>query len=213
MKVIPTSARLGANRRTTPGAHPVRIWSNYELKRFSNLLSGDVVNLSGWEDKDKEGGFYRNYFPKAKSYTITNYTPSHSKHHKDEIHLDLTTSLPRKLTKRFDVVFSHTNLEHIFDVFTAFANHCKMSRDIVIVVVPFIQQQHETPEYKDYWRFTPSCLRELFRVNGLSTIYESFSDEPNTVNYLFSIGSRHPDRWKGSIPKYTELYQIASWAG
>lgn len=199
-------------RRTTPGAHPVRAWSNRELKKFSKLFGGDVVNVSGWEDKDKEGGYYRDYFPNATSYTITNYTPSHSEHHEGEIHLDLTARLPRKLKRRFDVVFSHTNLEHILDAFAAFGNHCKMSRDIVIIVVPFIQQQHETSEYKDYWRYTPSSLRALFEMNGLTSIYESYNNEPNAVNYLFFVGSRNPDKWRKLMPKYEELYLIGKWA-
>jgi hypothetical protein len=211
MKNFRRSTKFNKNHRSTPGAHSVRIWSNDELKKFSKLFGGDVVNLSGWEDKDKEGGFYRDYFPKATSYTITNYTPSHSEHTADEIHLDLTAPLPKKLKKKFDVVLSHTNLEHILDAFTAFANHCALSRDIVIIIVPFIQQQHETSEYKDYWRYTPSGLRELFKMNGLTTIYESCYDKPHEVNYLFFVGSRHPEKWRKSVPKYKELYLIGNW--
>lgn len=213
MKKLFKPPKYNVNRRTTPSAHPVRAWTNQELKRISPSLGGDVVNLSGWEDKDKEGGIYRDYFPKANSYTVTNYSPSHSGQQPNEIYLDLAAPLPNKLKQKFDVVFSHTNLEHIFDVFAAFSNHCKMSRDIVIVIVPFIQQQHETAEYKDYWRFTPSSLRELFRINGLTTIYESYNNVPNSVNYLFFVGSRHPKRWRKVMPKYSELYLIAKWAG
>lgn len=211
MKRLFTTQKYNKNHSKTPGAHSVRAWSNRELKKFSKLFGGDVVNLSAWEDKDKEGGRYRDYFPKATSYTITNFTPSHSKHLPDEIHLDLTAPLPKKLDKKFDVVLSHTNLEHILDAFTAFANHCKMSRDIVIIVVPFIQQQHETPEYKDYWRYTPSSLRELFKINGLTSIYESYTNKPGEVNYLFFVGSRHPEKWRKLMPKYEELYLIGKW--
>lgn len=204
---------LNKDRTTTPSAHPVRAWSNRELKKIAQHFGGDVINLSGWEDKDKEGGFYRDYFPKAHSYTISNYTPSHSQNKPGAIHLDLEAKLPKKLEKQFDVVLSHTNLEHIFDVFTAFKTHCELSRDIVIVIVPFIQQQHETEEFKDYWRFTPSCLRELFERNGLTTVYEAFNDEVNAINYLLFVGSRNPAKWKKVMPKYDELYQIATWAG
>jgi hypothetical protein len=205
--------RLNISRRSTPGAQPIRIWSNRELKKVAKNFGGDVINLSGWEDKDKEGRFYREYFPKAKNYTVSNYTPSHASNKTTEIILNLEKPLPKKLEGKFDVVLSHTNLEHIFDIFTAFKNHCKLSRDIVIIIVPFIQQQHETVEFKDYWRFTPSSLRELFMRNGLTTIYEAFNDEPNTVNYLLFVGSRFPDRWREVMPRYTELYQIATWAG
>lgn len=208
-----TVRKLNKNRRTTPTAQPIRVWSNVELKKIAPLFSGAVINLSGWEDKDKQGGHYRDYFPKATSYTVSNYSPSHSHHHANEIHLDLEARLPRRYRQKFDTVLSHTNLEHVFDVFTAFDNHCKLSRDVVIVVVPFIQQQHESEEYKDYWRFTPSCLRALFDRNGFTTIYEAFNDEPNTVNYLLFVGSKYPDKWRKVLPKYEELYQIAKWAG
>jgi hypothetical protein len=192
----------------------VRAWSNQELKKFAHLFRGDVINLSAWEDKDKEGGYYKDYFRSARSYTITNYTPGHSgQNSDDEIHLDLEASIPEELEGKFDVVLSHTNLEHIFDVFKAFANHCKLSRDVVIVVVPFIQQQHETQEYKDFWRFTPSCLRELFKRNGLTTVYEAFTNKENEVNYLLFVGTRNPQQWRNKMPKYEELYQIANWVG
>ncbi len=213
MKKIPSLPRLNISRKTTPTAQPIRIWSNKELKKISKFFGGDIINLSGWEDKDKEGGFYKNYFKNVKSYTVSNYTPSHADNPMTEIVLDLEAPLPKKLVRKFDVVLSHTNLEHIFDIFTAFKNHCDLSRDVVIVIVPFIQQQHETAEFKDYWRPTPSALRELFKRNGFTTIYEAFNDEPNTVNYLLFAGSRNPKKWEKVLPKYTELYQIAKWAG
>lgn len=205
--------KLNLDHKKTPSAQPIRVWSNIELKKIAKHFGGDILNVSGWEDKDKQGGYYKDYFPKAKSYTVSNYTPTHSDNPITEIILDLEAPLPKKLEGKYDAVLSHTNLEHIFDIFTAFANHCKLSRDIVIVIVPFIQQQHETEEFKDYWRPTPSALRELFKRNGFTTIYEAFNDEPNTVNYLFFVGSRNPKKWEKIMPKYVELYQIAKWAG
>jgi hypothetical protein len=177
----------------------------------AHLFPGHVVNVSGWQDKDKEGRLYKDYFKQATDYTVTNYSPSHSNHHANEIALDLEKNLPRNLHGKFDVVLSHTNLEHIFNVFKAFENHCLMTKDIVIVIVPFIQQQHETDEYKDYWRFTPSCLRALFEMNGLSTIYEAYNDEPHQVTYLLFVGSKLPEKWTGKLPKYTQLQQICNW--
>ena len=49
-----------------------REWSNDELKKFAHLFKGDIVNVSAWKDEDKEEGFYRQYFDRAKSYKITN---------------------------------------------------------------------------------------------------------------------------------------------
>ena len=38
-----------------------RIWSNNELKKFSDLFRGDIVNISAWRDEDKEGKQIRDY--------------------------------------------------------------------------------------------------------------------------------------------------------
>lgn len=195
----------------TPKAGPVRIWSNDELKKFAHLFTGSVVNLSGWEDMDKQGKRYKDYFVHADDYVVTNYSPSHSKNGIQEILLDLEADLPTELNNRFDVVLSHTNLEHIFNVFKAVENHCKMTRDIVIIIVPFIQQQHETNEFKDYWRFTPTCLRKLYEINGLTTVYESFTNQRHQVNYVLSVGSKNPKKWEGKFPEFTELKQICPW--
>ena len=195
----------------TPKAGPVRIWSNEELKKFAHLLTGSVVNLSGWEDMDKQGKRYKDYFVNADEYMVTNFTPSHAANGIQEIILNLEADLDPSLVNRFDVVLSHTNLEHIFNVFKATENHCLMTRDIVIIIVPFIQQQHETTEFNDYWRFTPTCLRKLYEQNGLTTIYESFTNEPHKVNYILSVGSKQPEKWAGKFPGFTELKQICPW--
>jgi len=50
-----------------------RLWSNRELERIAPLFTGDVVNVSAWQDQDKEGRRYRDYFRSARSYTLTNY--------------------------------------------------------------------------------------------------------------------------------------------
>ena len=64
--------------------------------------------------------------------------------------MDLAVPLPVELENQFDVVFNHTTLEHIFDIFTAFQNLCRLTKDILIIVVPFLQEQHEN--FGDYWR-------------------------------------------------------------
>jgi hypothetical protein len=94
---------------------------------------------------------------------------------------------------RFDVVFNHTVLEHIFEVQVAFANLCRLTRDVAIVVVPFLQEQHG--DYGDYWRFTPKAVDQLFRDNGMETIYCSVNDSGRDSIYIFAIGARHPAKW------------------
>ncbi len=207
----PLQKPLNKDLKKTPKAGAIRIWSNNELKKFAHLFTGSIVNISGWEDMDKQGTRYKDYFSQASEYSVTNYTPSHAANGIHEIILDLEANLDETLIDRFDVVLSHTNLEHVFNVFKAVENHCLMTRDIVIIIVPFIQQQHETQEFKDYWRFTPTCLRKLYEINGLTTVYESFNNQPHKVNYILSVGSKNPGKWEGKFPPFTELKQICPW--
>jgi hypothetical protein len=38
------------------------------------VLAGNIVNVSGWRDEDKEGGTYRErHFTRATDYWITNW--------------------------------------------------------------------------------------------------------------------------------------------
>ena len=54
-----------------------RIWSNNELKKFSRFFYGKVLNVSGWQDKDKEGSsYYEKYFFNCKEYYISNFKKS-----------------------------------------------------------------------------------------------------------------------------------------
>jgi hypothetical protein len=173
-----------------------RVWSNGELKRFASGFQGVVANVSAWKDEDKEGGRYREYFTGASEYWITNYKSDARGFQggiDNELFLDLSRELPANLHGRFDVVFNHTVLEHIFDVSVAFANLCKLTKDIVIVVVPFIQEQHA--DYGDYWRFTPQAVDRLFELNGLETIYCSVNDARCDSIYVFAIGSRNAAKW------------------
>jgi len=192
----------------------LRIWSNRHIRQLAPLLRGDIINISGWDDRDKEGGFYKDYFNQASSYTVSNYHGERGLSGIDnEIYLDLTISPPEDLISRFDVCFNHTTLEHIFDVKKAFSTMCQLSRDIVFVIVPFSQSQHETNSFKDFWRFTPSCLRNLYRENGLNVIYEAESDYKRASIYLLFVGSKNPERWHGVLPPYEEVKEAGAWIG
>ncbi|MEQ9424521.1 MAG: hypothetical protein RJQ09_08900 [Cyclobacteriaceae bacterium] len=179
-----------------------RIWSNGELRKFAHLFNGDIANVSGWKDTDKEGSYYRDYFSNAKSYTITNYKSEARGFQgmEGEIFLDLTEVLPDDLKGKFNVVFNHTVLEHIYEVHLAFRNLCSMSKDIVIIVVPFLQQMHA--DYGDYWRFTPLTIRRMFSENDFEILYLSFNSEPNASVYIFCIATRNPHLWKSIERKF-----------
>lgn len=193
-----------------------RQWSNKVLQQIAPYFTGEVINVSGWADQDKEGKRYKNYFSQATNYYVSNYTGQRGS--QDDVAitdfgLDLTAPLPADLTARFDVVFNHTTLEHIFDVSTAVANLCLMSRDIVIIVVPFAQEVHFNDSYGDFWRFTPMGLRHLYQQNGLTVIYEAANQDHNAGIYLLFVGSRQPQKWQGKLPPWQPLGKIGRWIG
>jgi hypothetical protein len=184
------------------------------LAKLGPLFSGDIVNVSAWDDRDKEGGCYKDYFTNAASYSYTNYGGYRGiQGRPNEYALDLTGEVPQALKRRFDVALNHTTLEHIFDVRKAFANLCELSRDIVIVVVPFAQVQHESDDWKDYWRFTPTCLRKLYEENGLAVVYEAQSPHKHAAVYLLFVGSRCADQWSGQLSAYEPIREAGSWIG
>jgi hypothetical protein len=194
-----------------------RYWSNQELRKIAPLFRGDIVNASAGDDVDKEGSHYESYFSNRDAYFLTNYNPGTFRGYRgrpNEFLIDLTQDLPEELVGRFDVAFNHTTLEHIFEVRIAFRNLCLLTKDVLIVVVPFMQDQHEIEgAYKDYWRFTPSVLRTLFAENGLQTIYEAVTPYADTTTYLFFVGTKHPERWQMQMPSYEPLQKVGWWIG
>ena len=176
-----------------------RIWSNRQLERIAGSFDGDVVSVSAWRDEDKEGRRYRDYFTAARSYVLTNYQADMRglQGVAGEIFLDLEQPLPADLRARFDVVFNHTTLEHIYRVQTAFENLCAMSRDVVILVVPFLQQYHS--DYGDYWRFTPLAVKRMFEDQGLTVLNVAFNGQPSSSVYVFAVAARDPARWQTLI--------------
>lgn len=176
-----------------------RIWSNNELKKFAHMFEGDIVNVSAWRDEDKQGSHYEDYFTNSTSYSRTNFKAEANglQGTDNEIFLDLGKTLPPDLKSKFDVVFNHTTLEHIFETDTAFENLCQMSKDIVITIVPFVQQYHS--HYGDFWRFTPELIKRLYEKNDFELVYQSFNNHKSASVYIFSIASRTPSKWKGKI--------------
>jgi hypothetical protein len=187
-------------RRVSP--EDSRAWSNRQLQRVGRLVEGDVVNVSGWRDEDKHGGLYRDYFPGARSYTVTNYSSPRLglSDGVPSIELDLTAPLPERLRAAFDVVLSHTVLEHIFELPTAAANLAAMTRDMLIVVVPFTQEIHGHENgFGDFWRFTPEALDRLFQPHGVHRVHAAMNEQPWWGVYVFWVGSRHPGRWRDRL--------------
>lgn len=173
-----------------------RVWSNRELRKIASFFRGRVVNVSGWKDIDKQGKRYAEYFYNAQEYWVSNFI-SEAKGMQgtleNEFFLDLEKDIEERLVGQYEVVFNHTVLEHVFDCRKAFGNLCLLSNDIVIVVVPFMQHQHAA--YGDFWRFTPVCLKELFKKNGFELLYINYNNGKNQSIYVIAVGSKNPQNW------------------
>lgn len=199
--------------RYEPRYQRARAWSNRELKKIAPYFTGDVINVSGWADEDKAGGTYREYFINARSYRISNQEGGAQQGKKlrleDSIAIDLEHPISPEHLQAYDCVFVHTVLEHVFNLFQAVENLCQMSRDAIICVVPFIQVIHRSPEYSDYWRFTPYALERMFLQHGFSTVYGiGGPDLDSTSLYYIWVVSRNPEKWAdvfGPPPELSEL--------
>lgn len=202
--VRPVSPRPGAHHG--PNASTInfatrafrvpRIWSNRELSRFAPLYTGEIINVSAWQDKDKEGSIYKKYFSSCKRYMISNFDGHQGglQGWQNEIFLDLEKPVPEKHRLRYDVVFNHTTLEHVWDFHTAVRTLTDLSRDTVILVVPWLQPLHTT--YGDYWRFSPHATARLLSEQGFTPLYLSWNTDRGCAIYVFCIASRHPEMWQ-----------------
>jgi len=183
-----------------------RAWSNREIRRFGTLYAGDIINVSAAEDRDKERGQYSDYFPNARSYSISNYGTGAegSSGRSDEKLLDLSAPYDGGIGE-YDLVLSHTVIEHIYPLGTALDSLCRLSRDSVMTVVPFLMGLHGREEsYDDFWRCSPFALEKAFESRGFKTLYMSWSDGHPLMNvYLFHVASRYPERYSGKFPETT----------
>lgn len=170
-----------------------RLWSNLELKKVASFFQGNIINVSAGNDSDKHGGFYKDYFKNASNYSISNYKEESLSNINNEVILDLEKGIPEDLINKYDIVFSHTVLEHVFDIDKAIHNLCCLSKDIVITIVPFIQSyHHEEDFYFDYWRFSPLALIKKFQKHNFKTIYVNWNKDPIGNIYIFHICSSKP---------------------
>ena len=183
-----------------------RIFSNMMLRKYASFFEGDIINVSGWDDRDKESGCYQDYFKKRSSYIVSN-APEEDKglgsmKMKDvkEIELDLMKPISDEYKEKFNVVFNHTTLEHIFDTQKAFQGLCDLSNDVVIIVVPVIQQVH-IKSFGDYWRITTIGIAKLFLKNGFEPLIIKTNDQPFAPVYCFAIGVRNLNKYKDKIEK------------
>lgn len=197
-----------------------RRFSNDILKQYCKAFSGNIINVSGWEDSDKQGNYYRNYFNCIQHYTISNVDgvngmPENLPDGIKSIYMDLEKPLPSNLNSKFDVVLSHTVLEHIYSTQQALTNLVSLSKDVIITVLPFSQSVHYTNSYSDYVRLTPLYLKKFFEDNGFHILLCTANENPYTSIYTVMIVSKHPERYhkffKNSPIRYDIQTQPGKW--
>lgn len=180
-----------------------REFSNAILHYYAPLFTGSVINVSGWKDGDFENGFYKTYFTNASEYFVSN-APTSSKgigSLDTEIKIDLSEPIDVSFHKKYDVVFNHTTLEHIFNLETAFANLCTLSRDVVILVVPTLQHIHLNEGFGDYNRLTPLGIAKYFEKNDFETLVLQSNEQQFSPIYCFAIAVRKGSRYVNEIEK------------
>lgn len=195
-----------------------RFFSNHMLRKYADNFEGSIINVSGWDDRDFEGGFYKGYFKKSLSYIVSN-APEEDKglgsmkeSAVEEIGIDLMNPIGKDLIGKYDVVFNHTTLEHILDVQGAFKNLCDLSRDAVIIVVPSVQNIH-IKGYGDFWRMTTMGVAKMFLKNGFEPLVIKANDQPFAPIYCFAIGVRDAKKYENKIIKDLDLEMGAALYG
>ena len=171
-----------------------RTYSNACLKRILPLLNvTSVLNVSGWDDGDKEGGQYSDYFSqKVNKYEVSyfenDYLRSDTDLSKMVINLE---DINYQAGEKFELVFSHTVLEHVFDQQNAFRIMCGLAEKYVVGVVPMINVLHWEETYEDYWRFTPHGIRKLFENNKFKLVHLEIGPRLSISQYIIFIGARN----------------------
>ncbi|MBI4812181.1 hypothetical protein HY798_01880 [Candidatus Falkowbacteria bacterium] len=161
----------------------------------------------GWDDRDKEGGFYRGYFKNCSNYIVSNVLGkekgmgSVKKSEGEEIELDLEKPLTADFKGKFDIVFNHTTFEHIFNIEQAFKNLCELSKDAVILVIPVLQEIHVLETYGDYWRMTTLAAAKMFKKYGFEPLVIQVNDQPFAPVYCFAIAARDQRKYERKIEK------------
>lgn len=85
--------------------------------------------------------------------------------------------------ERYDWVISTAMLEHLEDPWAASREMLRVIKrgGFLYVAVPFSQIVHYEPRYRDYWRFTPMGLGQLFPGTTVREV-EAWGENPSKPN-------------------------------
>jgi len=170
------------------------------------------INVSGYLDSDKENNFYVNYF-RINNYVISIYDNDKSYSNRESaIIIDLDGSAIKENAthfQKYDLVFSHTVLEHVKNPFLAFSNleYLLAPNGVLISVVPFIYKFHFSDgDFGDYWRYTPHSLKLLHEKTGLYINLMEVGPSNGYEKYIITVASRHAGytNFEFNISKFQE---------
>jgi len=133
---------------------PLRTYQHFYCSTVE--LNGKVLDLGGAGKTSYSQLFKGNY-----SFVTINIDPATN----PTIVGDITKHFPLK-DKEFDAVVSMNTFEHIFDFDTPLKESYRVmkSRAIFVGSTPYLHQIHSSPN--DYWRYSGSCLEDLFNKHG-----------------------------------------------
>lgn len=164
-----------------------------QLINLSNIRS--VLNIgSNPNDKDKEGGCYKNYFLDKDYYTLDkNYIIADKNHFALDLH-DLSS-----VKLKFDLILLMNVLEHVENPFKVVdqVNNILADNGYLFFSSPFFYPIHKAINlvFSDYWRFTDDGIKILFKmlrplwIKPIKTVIESVSDREAYWNDLNSTPS------------------------
>ncbi len=173
-----------SSSNATPRAGTMRRESNAVLRQICAPLTGRVLSIGSGNDIDKEGFFYREYFPESTAYMRIDFD---SRNHPDIVGdaQNLRDLVPDHAC---DVVFSIWALEHIPDAPAALAEIHRILRPggTFVFGLPLNVDFHSFPH--DYHRFTLDGIRELFRgAFHIEEVYPIGKETPFTLDPRLSL--------------------------
>lgn len=133
-----------------------RLESNRWLVSQCANITGHVLSIGSGRDEDCEGGYYRDYFPLATSYTTSDVQPGCT------LVVDVR-SMPEIPDGTYDCVFCSTVLEHVDDYQAGLREMTRILKPggVLLLGLPFGYPLHGAPN--DFWRFTEYGIRYLLR--------------------------------------------------
>jgi hypothetical protein len=130
--------------------------SNTWLRKNCEDVMGKVISIGSVDDSDQENSFYKEYFPNASEYLITDVTKG------DALHMVLDVcDMSQIIDESVGCFFCSGVLEHVKNPFAAIdeMHRCLSQDGTLLLGLPFFQDIHLAPQ--DYWRFTPHGVDQL----------------------------------------------------